>query len=384
MEFYGQSRGNILYRATLPAGPEGVLNVKEIHDFAWIFLDGEKAGVMDRRSKRYQVKIPARSRPVQLDILIEAMGRVNFGTEIFDRKGLHGPVTLNGGDVLDWEIFPLPLDEAQLGSLRYQPAAADAGPAFWRGSFNLAKTGDTFLDVRDWGKGVVWINGHCLGRFWNIGPTQTMYVPVPWLKTGNNEVVVLDMLGPVAPKLAGLLKPNLDEVRLDLDFARKSRATGSFSAGTQAPVGKGSFKPDAEWQEARFQKAGKGRYLCLEALNAEKGVNAAIAELDALDAKGEVMSKNKWNIFWVSSEETAAEPGDAENMLDGQPSSIWHSEYKNRTADFPHRVIIDLGESATVSGIRYLARGGTGTPGRIKDYRVYIGDTTFGLTPPKP
>ncbi len=381
MEFYGQSRGDILYRTTLPAGPEGLLSVKEIHDFAWIFLDGKKVGLMDRRSKRYQLKLPARSQPMQLDILIEAMGRVNFGSEIFDRKGLHGPVQINGSEVANWEIFSLPLDDAQLASLHYQPAGTDNGPAFWRGSFNVAQPGDTFLDVRAWGKGVVWINGHCLGRFWNIGPTQTMYVPGPWLKSGSNQVVVLDMLGPLTPTLAGLSKPVLDEVRLDLDFARKTRATGTFSAGTQAPAAQGSFKPDAEWQESRFAKSERGRFLCLEALNAEKGNNASIAELDALNAKGEVMSKNKWAIFWVSSEETTAESGDAENMLDGQPASIWHSQYSKANPGFPHRVVIDLGESVDLGGIRYLARPGSGTPGRIKDYRVFVSDQPFGLVP---
>ena len=384
MEFYGQSRGNILYRTTLPAGPGGVLKVKGIHDFAWIFLDGKKVGVMDRRAKRYQVKLPARSQPAQLDILIETMGRVNFGKEIFDRKGLHGPVQFEGKDVLNWEIFSLPLDEAQLASLKYQPATAAAGPAFWRGTFNLAKTGDTFLNVRSWGKGVVWINGHCLGRFWNIGPTQTMFVPAPWLKSGANEVVVLDLLGPEKPELAGLAKPQLDEVRLDLDFARKSRASGTFSAKSERPVVSGSFKPDAEWQEVRFDRAQKGPYLCLEALNAESGKNAAIAELDALDAKGELLSKNQWNIIWGSSEEVSAEPGDAENMLDGPPSSIWHSQYGAKTADFPHCVVIDLGERVDVGGLRYLARAGSGTPGRIKDYRVYVSDGTFRLIPPTP
>lgn len=384
MEFYGQSRGDIVYRTTLPAGPEGLLNVKEIHDFAWIFLDGKKVGLMDRRGKRYQVKLPARSQPAQLDILIEAMGRVNFGTEIFDRKGLHGPVQFNGSEMLNWEIFSLPLDETQLASLHYQPAAAGAGPAFWRGSFDVAKSGDTFLDVSSWGKGVAWINGHCLGRFWNIGPTQTMYVPGPWLKSGANEVVMLDLLGPVKPELAGLTKPILDQVRLELDFARKSRATGTFSAKSINPAAQGSFKPEAEWQEVRFGQPQQGRYLCLEALNAEKGNNAAIAELDALDAKGAVLSKNKWSILWVSSEEVTAEAGDAENMLDGQPSSIWHSEYKQNNPNFPHRVVIDLGEPTDLGGLRYLARSGSGTPGRIKDYRVYVSDQPFGLVLPNP
>lgn len=384
MEFYGQSRGDIVYRTTLPAGPEGLLSVKEIHDFAWIFLDGKKVGLMDRRAKRYQVKLPARSQPAQLDILIEAMGRVNFGTEIFDRKGLHGPVQFNGSEMLNWEIFSLPLDETQLASLHYQPAAAGAGPAFWRGSFDVAKSGDTFLDVSSWGKGVAWINGHCLGRFWNIGPTQTMYVPGPWLKSGANEVVMLDLLGPVKPELAGLTKPILDQVRLELDFARKSRATGTFSAKSINPAAQGSFKPEAEWQEVRFGQPQQGRYLCLEALNAEKGNNAAIAELDALDAKGAVLSKNKWSILWVSSEEVTAEAGDAENMLDGQPSSIWHSEYKQNNPNFPHRVVIDLGEPTDLGGLRYLARSGSGTPGRINDYRVYVSDQPFGLVLPNP
>ena len=381
MEFYGQSRGDIIYRTTLPAGPAGLLSVKEIHDFAWIFIDSKKVGIMDRRGKHYQVKLPARSKPVQLDILIEAMGRVNFGTEIFDRKGLHGPVQFAGKDLLKWEIFSLPLDNAQLASLHYQAATASADPAFWRGNFNIEKPGDTFLDVSSWGKGVAWINGHCLGRFWNIGPTQTMYVPGPWLKSGSNEVVVLDLLGPVKPELAGLTQPILDQVRQELDFARKSRATGTFSEKPTTPAAQGRFKPDAEWQEVRFDKPQKGRYLCLEALNAEKGNNAAIAELDALDAKGAVLSKNKWSILWVSSEETAAEPGDAENMLDGQPSSIWHSEYKQNNPNFPHRVVIDLGEPTDLGGIRYLARSGSGTPGRIKDYRVYVSDQPFGLVP---
>jgi beta-galactosidase len=305
---------------------------------------------------------------------------VNFGAEVFDRKGLHAPVKLAGTDLKDWEIFPLPLDESHLASLRFKPAPAK-GPSFWRGSFNLTEIGDTFLNVRSWGKGVVWINGHCIGRFWNIGPTQTMYVPGPWLKAGRNDVVVLDMLGPEKPELLGQKEPILDEQRLDLDFARRVRATGTFSTGNLAPAVSGSFKPEAQWQEARFATAQRGRYLCLEALNAAKGNNAVIAELDVLDARGEPLSKNLWNIIWVSSEENSAEPGDAENMLDGQPSTHWHSEYSRNNTDFPHRVVIDLGESAQIGGIRYLPRAGSNSPGRIKDYRVYVSGTPYNLTP---
>ncbi|MEO7931943.1 MAG: beta-galactosidase [Chthoniobacterales bacterium] len=380
MEFYGQSRGCVVYRTKLPAGPAGILSVKEIHDFAWIFLDGKQVGVIDRRGKRFQVKLPARTKESRLDLLVEAMGRVNFGSEVFDRKGLHAPVKLADAELKGWEIFSLPLDETELAGLRYQKAMAK-GAAFWHGTFELTKIGDTFLDVRKWSKGVLWINGHCLGRFWNIGPTQTMYCPAPWLKPGRNEVVVLDLIGPQEPMLSGLVQPILDEQRPELDFARKVRAGGTFSASQIMPAAQGSFRPEPEWQEVHFARLQKGRYLCLEALNAEKGNNAAVAELDALDAKGEVLSKNLWSIFWVSSEEVTGASCDAENMLDGQPSTHWHSEYTRISADFPHRVVIDLGENIPVSGIRYLPRAGNGSPGRIKDYRIYVSDKPFGLLP---
>ncbi|HXR03349.1 MAG TPA: hypothetical protein VN836_01410, partial [Verrucomicrobiae bacterium] len=95
-------------------------------------------------------------------------------------------------------------------------------PAFWRATLNIEKPGDTFLDLRSWGKGVVWVNGHCLGRFWNIGPTQTAYTPGCWLHAGKNEVVILDLLGPPSlrfgpagpekPVIAGLTQPVLDEL----------------------------------------------------------------------------------------------------------------------------------------------------------------------------
>ena len=94
-------------------------------------------------------------------------------------------------------------------------------PAFWRGSFEVTSPADTFLDLRSLGKGVIWINGRCLARFWNIGPTQTAYVPGAWLHAGKNEVVVFDLVGPSAPTLAGLEKPILNELHPELDFAGK-------------------------------------------------------------------------------------------------------------------------------------------------------------------
>ncbi len=225
IEADGQGRGCTLYRTTLPAGPAGLLRAKAVHDYAWIFVDGRPLGAMDRRSGRYAVDLPARAAPARLDILVEEVGRVNFGTEIADHKGLIAPVDLlpgggegSGAELTGWTVSPLPLDAAELAGLRYRAPTAGAGPAFWRGAFTLANPGDTYLDLRTWGKGVVWVNGRCLGRFWNIGPTQTMYCPGPWLRAGRNEVVVLDLLGPAEPVLAGLARPILDELHPEKDF----------------------------------------------------------------------------------------------------------------------------------------------------------------------
>jgi beta-galactosidase len=386
MEFYGQSRGCTLYRTTLPAGPRGTLTANGVHDFAWVFLDGKALGVMDRRSKRFQVELPARAQAARLDVLVEAMGRVNFGTEVYDRKGLFAPVKLAGSEMRNWEIFPLPFDDAQLSGLRYKAISGVNAPAFWRGSFEIATPSDTFLDVRQWQKGVAWINGHCLGRFWTIGPTQTMYVPGPWLKAGRNEVVMLDLTGPHEPRLSGLAQPILDELHPERDFSHKERATGTFDATALAPAAEGTFTPAIRWQDALFAAPVKGRYLCLEALSSLDGQPfAAVAEIDAIGEKGESLSKSEWKIFWVSSEETNYVPGDAENVLDGQPATYWQTDSAGATPPgYPHRLVIDLGEPRTLSGIRYLPRAGSaGEGGRIKAYQVYLSEKPFGLVGPR-
>lgn len=385
MEAYDQGRGCILYRTTVPAGPAGALEAKEVHDFAWIFLDGKQVGVMDRRNRKFRVNLPERKAPAQLDILIEAMGRVNFGTGIMDRKGLYAPVTLASSELSGWQVFSLPLDDAELAALKYQPAPASGqtGPAFWRGSFELKSAGDTFLDLRTWGKGVVWVNGHCLGRFWNIGPTQTLYCPGPWLHTGKNEAVVLDLVGPRDPHLTGLAQPILSELHLERDFTRHTRAGGTFSADNLTSAASGSFTPDVTRQEVKFTAPIKGRYLCLEALNAYDGKPiAAGAELEALDANGQPLPNAAWKIIWVDSEDMA-NGGDVENIIDGQSSSAWQTVNGAGAPDYPHRIVIDLGNSQAVSGIRFLPKEGKpDDPGRIKDYKVYVSDQPFGLTLP--
>ena len=199
MEKYDQGYGCILYRTKIPAGAATTLTAAASHDFGFVFLDGQRLGVA-------KLSLPARAAAARLDILVEPMGRINFSAEMADHKGLIAPVKLGGVELKGWEIFNLPLDDKMVGGLKFRQAPSivikhllsqvemaeelaavlkKQAPAFWRGEFTLEKVGDTFLDLHNWGKGVLWVNGHCLGRFWNIGPTQTAFAPGCWLRVGK-------------------------------------------------------------------------------------------------------------------------------------------------------------------------------------------------------
>jgi beta-galactosidase len=380
MEAYDQGYGCILYRTKIPAGAATTLEAAAIHDFGYVFLEGKRVGILDRRSAKAQISLPARDQESQLDILVEPQGRINFGPEMADRKGLIAPVKLGGEVLKDWEIFNLPLDDKMLAGLQFQTgnrqSAMSNSPAFWRGTFKLEKAGDTFLDLRSWGKGDLWVNGHCLGRYWNIGPTQTAYAPGCWLHAGENEIIILDTIGSENHIIAGLEKPILDQLRPKLDFLKTHRPVVKLNLDSATPVHTGTFAPGADTQEIKFAAPATGKFFCLESLNAQDGKPyAAVAELDLLDAAGNAISHNGWTIAYVDSEERVGEDGTAENAIDGQTANYWHTEWQDASPGHPHRLILNLGKSQTISGFRYVPRqGDNAVAGRIKDYRIYVGD----------
>jgi beta-galactosidase len=363
MEQYDQGYGCILYRTTLPAGPEATLEAKAVHEIGQVFVDGKRIGIMDRRSSKFSVRLPQRETPQTLDVLVEAMGRVNFGAEVHDRKGLHEPVILrpaNGQavELANWQVFTLPLDDAMRAGLRFGSPEPHE-PAFWRASLKVNEPHDTFLDLRTWSKGFVWVNGHNLGRFWNIGPQQTMYLPGPWLKRGENEVLILDLFGPEKPLIAGLEEPILNQLRLELDFARAKRLEVTLQLAAAAPVLKGSFAPGTAMQEIKLPHSVRGRYFCLESLNAQDGKPyAAVAELELLDASGNPLSHEGWTIGYVDSEERECEDGTAENAIDGQTANFWHTQWGSASPEHPHRLVLDLGQPRSIGGFRYVPRQG--------------------------
>jgi beta-galactosidase len=375
MEAYDQGYGCILYRTKISAGGATMLEAAAIHDFGFVFLDGRRVGVLDRRNARASLLLPERKQDSQLDILVEPMGRINFGPEMADRKGIIAPVKLGGEILKGWEVFNLPLDEAMLAGLKFTGAGRGTNaPAFWRGTFQLDKAGDTFLDLRGWGKGDLWVNGHCLGRFWNIGPTQTAYAPGCWLRAGVNEIVILDYVGPSSVEIAGLEKPILDDLHPEKDFSRSRRPAVKLNLAAARQVLNGSFAPGPDAQEIKFATPASGRFFCLESLSAQDGKPfAAVAELDLLDAGGKPISHDGWTIAYVDSEERSSEDGSAENAINGQTADFWHTEWSAAQPDHPHKLVLDLGQSQTISGFRYVPRQDKGA-GRIKDYRIYVGD----------
>lgn len=194
MEMFGQKGGFILYRTKLIGHKKGKLRITELHDYATIFVDGKYIGKLDRAKAENIIELPAStSENPQLDILVEGMGHINFAEYMIDRKGITERVSLNGMTLMDWQIFTLPFDEAYLSNLKYSKTEVIQPGTFFKGEFELTATGDTYLDVSQWEKGVVWINGHNLGRYWNIGPQKQLYCPAPWLKKGKNELIIFDL-----------------------------------------------------------------------------------------------------------------------------------------------------------------------------------------------
>ncbi|RFZ85985.1 beta-galactosidase [Mucilaginibacter terrenus] len=209
-----QGYGFVLYRTTLANAVSGLLKIKEMRDYATVYLNGKRISVLDRRLKQDSLQLNSPTANSVLDILVENNGRINYGPFLIDnRQGITDKVTLNGQELLGWKMYQFPF--TTLAGTRYLPLqAADATemPALYRGTFSLRGIGDTYLDMHGFGKGFVFVNGHNLGKYWEIGPQQTLYVPAVWLKKGINEVVVFDELKSGHTELSTFDHPVLDEM----------------------------------------------------------------------------------------------------------------------------------------------------------------------------
>jgi beta-galactosidase len=286
-----------------------------------------------------------------------------------NRKGITESVFLNGNELTGWEMYPLPLGD--ISGLHFAPGDRAVTPAFHRGTFRLEKTGDTFLDMRGWGKGSMWVNGHNLGRFWYIGPQQTLYCPGVWLKTGENEIVVLEIEDHGKRSVQGLKDPILDQLLPDeLAPPRPKRRTGVLRPDSSDFLASGSFVPGDSEQVVPF-KSIQARYVILQSLSSLRNDPfASISELNLLDEHGKKLPREGWKVYYVDSEELTAEDGRAENSFDDDLESIWHSEWSANKPPHPHMLAIDIGAAQTISALIYRSRQGN-APGKIREYKVY-------------
>jgi len=206
MEAFNQAYGYILYRKQLTGPVSGTLQISELRDYAAVYLDRKPIGTLDRRLHQDSLSLEIPTGNHTLDILVENTGRINFGPHLQDgRAGIVGPITLADQALTGWTTYPLPMDSP--AAISHWKGGTSIGPAFHRGAFTLTAVTDTYLDTSKLGKGFVWVNGHNLGRTWNIGPQLSLFVPAPWLHPGRNEVVVFDLTDLPTATLQGLSNP---------------------------------------------------------------------------------------------------------------------------------------------------------------------------------
>ncbi len=212
-EDLNQGNGYVLYSKHFTNPVKGKLEINGLRDYAIVYVNGKNECVLNRYFKNYScdIDIPANG---TLDILVENMGRINYGAEIIHNlKGIISPVKIDGNEIKGhWEMFKFPM-ENEPDLKKYADKYVVNHPVIYNGSFSLSKTGDTFLDMSKWGKGIVFVNGHNLGRYWNIGPQQTLYLPGCWLKKGVNNITVFEEINNQQQKeLRGIKTPVLDDL----------------------------------------------------------------------------------------------------------------------------------------------------------------------------
>jgi len=190
-----------------------VLKLKELRDYAVIMLNGKRVGILDRRLNEDSLMVTLPKGKVMLDILVENLGRINFGSFLLqNKKGITEKVVFAGSEVKNWEMYSLPFNDISAISFKTNDQPGNT-PVIKKGTFNLDQVADTYLDLSNWGKGVVWLNGHNLGRYWGIGPQQTLYMPAEWLKKGENEIVIVELLKPELKGLQSVAQPVLNVVK---------------------------------------------------------------------------------------------------------------------------------------------------------------------------
>ncbi|XP_053450976.1 beta-galactosidase-1-like protein 2 [Nycticebus coucang] len=192
----GQSYGYTLYETYV--SKEGILYAKgHIQDRAQVFLNGQFMGILDHSTDHLSIKKNAFQTQHSLRILVENQGRLAYGEDMNkQRKGLTGDIYLNNSPLRKFVIYSLDMKprfiRRSLPNMWKPVSNRVQGPAFFLGILKVGEPKDTFVKLEGWTKGVVFVNGENLGRYWKLGPQETLYLPGPWLHSGTNEIVVFE------------------------------------------------------------------------------------------------------------------------------------------------------------------------------------------------
>lgn len=404
MEELDQGFGSVLYRTILKAYPAGsILTVDEPHDFAQVFINGRRVGTLDRRLGETEIILPEVETDVLLDILVEATGRINFGRAIKDYKGITDKVTLTFPDKSKsfevkghWSMYKLedspeyydklvyrPLTVTSIADINFDPndenedhewgwSSERLAPGAYKGTFMVDKPADTFLDFSTWGKGLVYVNGHGIGRIWHIGPQQTLYVPGCWLREGENDIMVYDILGPTEAVSQGLSLPILDALCLP----RTEETMQAPDLTGLKPFLSGKFKGDRGWQRTRAKRSAEGRYVAIEFTGAHDGGNTLnVAELYMTGADGKRLPRDGWKVVYADSSVTEGNHT-PDKALDMQESTYWLTGDEK---SYPHLMVIDMGRDNIITGMDYLPRMESGTEGSASGFRIFLSGEIFPL-----
>ncbi|MGX7825956.1 beta-galactosidase [Actinokineospora sp. 24-640] len=210
MEALGQDYGFISYEFGVNGPGTRRLSVPGVRDRAQVLLDGVEVAVLDREHGVHDAELVIHGARSTVELVVENLGRVNYGEHLVDRKGVLGDILVDGRAVRD--LLAVPMDWGAAPETR-DPAPPERvsghGPVLHRGEFTVDIPADSFVDTDGWTKGVVWVNGFCLGRYWNRGPQRRLYLPGPVLVPGTNSVALLELHGTTARAISLRPEPDL-------------------------------------------------------------------------------------------------------------------------------------------------------------------------------
>ena len=193
-----QNQGIVVYRKHVKRGH--LLHIDGVRDYAVVHIDQTERGHISRMRDPRLHSAPElhlahtdSHEAMTLEILVDSFGHINFGPQIGDRKGLVGEVHLDGAPLHDWQVYGVPLDDDFVAGLKPMLTQPDRPGLFFTANIRMQQQGDVYIDMREWTKGYVWVNGHLLGRYWHIGPQQCLYCPAEWLTAGDNRILILDL-----------------------------------------------------------------------------------------------------------------------------------------------------------------------------------------------